>query len=119
MRTTRDAIHHVLSLVGTGLLLAGLRGGPILPAASAAGMDSFEYQNDRGAQSLYGYQHPWSQQDAREQNAPGRYRHDQLTLRELGYGLPDRYTIHKGQTCELRCERIRRSREYTCREYRC
>ena len=29
---------------------------------------------------------------------PGGYRHDQLALRELGYGLPDRYTIYKGQT---------------------
>jgi hypothetical protein len=119
MRTTHHPIHHVLSRVGMGLLLAGLCGGLILPAASAAGMESFAYQHEKGAQSPSGYQPPWSQQEAREPNAPGGYRHDQLALRELGYGLPDRYTIHKGQTCELRCERIRRSREYTCREYRC
>jgi hypothetical protein len=113
MRTIRHPIHHVLSLVGMGLLLAGLCGGPILPAASAAGEAPFTYQHDQE------YQHPWGSQDAREPNGRGEYRYDQLTLRELGYGLPDRYTIHKGQTCELRCERIRHSREYTCREYRC
>jgi hypothetical protein len=113
MRTTRHPIHHVLSLVGMVLLLAGLCGGPILPAASAAGEAPFTYQHDQESR------HPSGSQDAREQHAPARYRHDPLALRELGYGLPDRYTIHKGQTCELRCERIRRSREYTCREYRC
>jgi hypothetical protein len=33
--------------------------------------------------------------------------------------MPDRYTIHKGKKCELRCERIRGTRDYRCREYRC
>jgi hypothetical protein len=113
MRTTRHPIRHVLPLVGMGLMLAGLFGGPALPAASAAGVESFEYQNDRE------YQNPSGSQDAREQNNPGGYPRDQLTLKELGYSLPDRYTIYKGKTCELRCERIRSSREYTCREYRC
>jgi hypothetical protein len=119
MRTTRHPVHHVLPRVGRGLLLAGLGGGPILPAGSAAGMEAFEDQPGRGAQRPSGSQPPWSRQEAREPNAPGGYRHDQLALRELGYGLPDRYTIHQGQTCERRCERIRRSREYRCREYRC
>jgi hypothetical protein len=32
---------------------------------------------------------------------------------------PDRFTIHKGHKCEVRCERIGRSRDYHCREYRC
>jgi hypothetical protein len=119
MRTIRHLIAHVVPLVGMGLLLAGLFGGQTLPAASAAGVESFEYQHDRGAQSPYGYQYPWGQQDSREQNDRGEYRHDQLALRELGYGLPDRYTIYKGKMCELRCERIRSSQEYKCREYRC
>lgn len=35
------------------------------------------------------------------------------------YALPDRYRIHKGKKCELRCERIRGTRDYRCREYRC
>jgi len=113
MRTIRHLIAHVVPLVGMGLLLAGLFGGPALPAASAAGVESFEYQNDRE------YQNPSGSQDSRELDDRGGYRRDQLTLRELGYGLPDRYTIHKGQTCEVQCTRIRGSREYTCREYRC
>jgi hypothetical protein len=32
---------------------------------------------------------------------------------------PDRFTIRKGHRCEVRCERIGRSRDYRCREYRC
>jgi hypothetical protein len=113
MGTSRHSIAHVVPLVGMGFMLAGLFGGPALPAASAAGVESFEYQHDRESQN------PSGSQDAREPNGRGEYRYDQLTLRELGYGLPDRYTIHQGQTCERRCERIRRSRAYTCREYRC
>jgi hypothetical protein len=113
MRTTHHPTRHALPRVGIGLLLAGLSGGMALPAASAAGVELSEYQNDRE------YQNPLGAQDAREQNGRRDYRHDPLLLRELGYGLPDRYTIYKGQTCELRCERIRRSREYTCRAYRC
>jgi hypothetical protein len=113
MRTIRYSIAHVVPLVGIGLTLAGLFGGPGLPAASAAEVEPFTDQHDGE------YQTPSGSQDSREQSTPGGYRRDQLALRELGYGLPDRYTIHKGQTCELRCERIRSSREYKCREYRC
>jgi hypothetical protein len=113
MRTIRHSIAHVVPLVGMGLMLVGLFGGPALPAASAAGVEPFTYQYDRESQN------PSESQDPREQHAPGGYRHDQLALGELGYGLPDRYTIYKGKTCELRCERLRGSREYTCREYRC
>jgi hypothetical protein len=129
MRTTRHLIRHVLPLVG--LMLAGLFGGPALPAASAADVELFVSQNDRGAQSPYGYQnpwgqyqHPWGQQDYRGQRDPwGRqdpwgYRHDR-PRRRSGYDLPDRYTIHKGKKCELQCTRIRGTREYSCREYRC
>lgn len=124
MRTTRHPMRHVLPLVGLGLMLVGLFGGPTLPAASAAGMEPFGYQYDRGAQNPYRYQQPWGQQDYRGQRDPwGQqdpwgYRQDR-PRRRSGYDLPDRYTIHKGKKCELQCTRIRGTREYSCREYRC
>jgi hypothetical protein len=117
MRTTRHPIRQLLPLVGMGLMLVGLFGGPTLPAASGAGVEPFAYQNDRG------YQNPWGQQDYRGprdpwgQQDPWGYRHDRPSRRS--YGLPDRYTIHKGKKCELQCERIRGTREYSCRENRC
>jgi hypothetical protein len=106
-------IRQVLPFIGMGLMLAGLFGGP----ASAAEVELFAYQNDY--QTPYGYQHPWGQQDYRGQRDPwGQdrwgYRHDRRR-----HNLPDRYTIHRGKKCELQCERIRGSREYQCREYRC
>jgi hypothetical protein len=113
MRTTRHSIRYVLSLVGIGLMLAGLFGGP---AVSAADLEPFDYQNDWVAQ------YPWGPQDYRGTRDPWRpqdpwgYRPPRAGL---GYGLPDHYTIHKGKKCELQCERIRGSREYRCREYRC
>ena len=55
MQTTK--IRHVLLLVGMGLMLAGLFGGP----ASAADLEPFDYQNDWVAQ------YPWGQQDYRDQ----------------------------------------------------
>jgi hypothetical protein len=112
MRTTRHPIRHVLSLAGMGLMLAGLFGGP----ASAADVELFVSQND------WGYQYPWGQQDYRGQrDSWGQqdrwgYRHDRSSRK---HNMPDRYTLHKGKKCELQCERIRGSREYTCREYRC
>lgn len=131
MRTTRHTIAHVVPLVGIGLMLAGLCGGPALPAASAADVEVFVFHNERGAQGPLRYQHPWGpyqhprgQQDYRGQRDPwGQqdpwgYRHDR-PRRRSGYDLPDRYTIHRGKKCELRCERIRGTREYRCREYRC
>jgi hypothetical protein len=113
MRTT--SIRQLLPLIGMGLMLAGLFGGP----ASAADVELFVYQHDSRYQNPYGYQHPWGQQDYRGQYDPWSQdrwgdRHDRRR-----HNLPDRYTIQKGKKCELQCERIRSSREYRCREYRC
>jgi hypothetical protein len=113
MCPVRHPTRHVLLLAGIGLILAVLFSCRVLPAASAAGEAPFTYQYDQDSQNSSG------SHDAREQDVPAKYRHDQMRLRELGYGLPDRYTIHKGQTCELRCKRIRGSLAYSCREYRC
>jgi hypothetical protein len=119
MRTIRHSITHVVPLVGMGVMLAGQFGSPVLPAASAADVEPFAYQND------WGHQHPWGQQDDRgtrelwRPQDPWGYRHERPRRRELGYELPDRYTIHKGQKCEVRCTRLRGTREYSCREYRC
>jgi hypothetical protein len=124
MRTICHSIAHFVPIVGIGLMLAGLFGGPALPAASAADVELFTYQNNWGYQHPYGYQHPWGQQDYwgqrdrwGQQDRWG-YRHDRPSRRS-GYGLPDHYTIHKGKKCEVQCTRIRGSREYKCREYRC
>ena len=122
MRTIRHHIRHGLPLVGMGLILAGLHGSSTLPAAFAAGVEPFAYQNDWQAQNPYGYQHPWGQQDYRGQRDhwrpqhPWGYWHDRPSRR---HSLPDRYTIHKGKKCELQCQRIRGTRNYSCREYRC
>jgi hypothetical protein len=61
MRTTRHSIRYVLSLVGIGLMLAGLFGGP---AVSAADLEPFDYQNDWVAQ------YPWGPQDYRGTRDP-------------------------------------------------
>jgi hypothetical protein len=113
MRTIRHPSARLLPLVGLGPMLAGLCGGPALSAASAAGAEPFAYQHDRVAQSPSGYQHPWGQQD------PGGNRYDRPSRRAASGGLPDRSTIHQGKTCEGPCERIRGTREESCREYRC
>jgi hypothetical protein len=111
MPTARHPIRRLLCLIGVGLMLAGLFGSPVLPAASAAEVEPFAYQNDRSAQ------YPWDPQDYRwRPRDPWGYRPPRAGL---GYGLPDHYTIHKGKKCELRCERIPGSRDYHCREYRC
>jgi hypothetical protein len=115
MSTIRRPIRHVLSLVGMGLMLTGLFGG----SASTADLEPFDSQHDWVAQ------HPWGPQEYRGQHDPWALqdpwgdRHDRLRRRELGYGQPDHYTIHKGQKCEVQCTRVRGSREYRCREYRC
>jgi hypothetical protein len=124
MRTICHSIAHVVPIVGIGLMLARLFGGPALPAASAADVELFTSQNHWEYQHPYGYQQPWGQQeywgqrDRWGQQDRWGYRHDRPSRRS-GYGLPDHYTIHKGKKCEVQCTRIRGSREYTCREYRC
>ncbi|HXH14088.1 MAG TPA: hypothetical protein VNP04_30525 [Alphaproteobacteria bacterium] len=136
MRTIRHAIAHAMPPVGIGLTLAGLFGGPALPAASPADVELFVCQNDRVVRRPSGYDQPWGGYDDGSRRDPWRqqshwsqrypwgwpgpwgYRHDRPSRRS-GYGLPDRYTIHRGKKCELRCERIRGTRDYRCREYRC
>lgn len=115
MRPIRRSIAHIVPLVGIELMLAGLFGGPALPAASAADMDRLIDRNDWVVQRPYGYHHPrgqqhswgrrdpWSQQDSwgqrhrRGRPDPWGYRHDRPSRRS-GYGLPDRYTIHRGKS---------------------
>ena len=97
MHPTRHPVHHLVSLVGTGLMLAGLFGCLNLPADFMAGIESTAYRDDRDY---------WGRRGDRSYRKPG-------------YGLPDRYTIHKGKKCQLRCERVRGTRDYRCREYRC
>jgi hypothetical protein len=50
MRLMRHVVAHVAPLVGVGLMLAGLGGGPVLPAASAAAVARFTYHHDWQAQ---------------------------------------------------------------------
>ena len=99
-----------------GLMLAGLFGGP----ASAAEVELFVYQNDY--QNPYGYQYPWGQQDYRGQHDPwGQqdrwgYRHDRRRIR---YTCPIATRFTKVRSASCSATRIRGSREYHCREYRC
>jgi hypothetical protein len=115
MPTIRRPIRQVLTLVSMGLMLAGLFGGP----ASAADVEPFDYQHDWVAQNSWGQQEYRGQRDPWGSQDQWGDRYDRLRLRELGYGQPDHYTIHKGKECEVQCTRIWGSREYSCREYRC
>jgi hypothetical protein len=118
MRTAPPPIRRLLSLVGMGLMVAGLFGCLTLPGVSAVGEEPFAHQNDWGVQSRYGYQHPWEQRDYWGQRDLWGYQYDRPSWRPR-YGLPDRYTVHKGKKCELQCERIPGTHEFSCREYRC
>jgi hypothetical protein len=100
MRTTRQLIHHLVQLVGTGLALVSLFGCPTPPAESVSGVEPTAYQ---------GYQ---NYRDSRDHRHYRSYRWPR-------YERPDRFTIHKGKKCEIRCERIWGTRDYRCREYRC
>jgi hypothetical protein len=106
MLTTSHLIHPIVQLVGTGLVLASLLGGVFWPAESAAEGGPTAYGEYRDSQAFQGYQDYQRYQDYRPYGRPR-------------YAQPDRFTIRKGKKCELRCERIRGSREYHCREYRC
>lgn len=103
MRTIHQPKHYLVPLVYAGLLLGGLLGCLPLPAASVSGVDATAYWGDRGPRDYWGY-HDYQ---------------DYHWHRRPRYALPDRYTIHKGKKCQVRCERIRGTRNYRCREYRC
>jgi hypothetical protein len=124
MVTTHDLRRHLVLLVSTGLVLVSLWGCLTLPAASVSGIEPRAYQDYGDDRS------PWHDRDDRDYRGYRGYRgpRDYRDYRGYGddrpyprprYALPDRYTIHKGKKCELRCERIRGTRDYSCREYRC
>jgi hypothetical protein len=107
MLTTRHLIRHlIVKLVGTGLVLVSLFGGLTVPAASASGVEPTTYRgygNHRGYRGYHDYR---------------GYRHYR-SYRWPRYRSPDRFTIRKGRKCELRCQRVWGTRDYSCREYRC
>ena len=109
MRTTSHSSHSLGLFVGMGLILISLFGSLTCPAESVAGMEPIAYWDDRG---------PSDDRDHRSDGKPRDHRSD-WSYGRAGSTLPDRYTIHKGKKCELQCERIRGTREYRCREYRC
>jgi hypothetical protein len=115
MRTTGHPIRSLMPLIGTGLMLVSLFGYLPPPAESGAGVEPTAYRED---QDYRDYQDDQDYQNYRDYR---RYRdyQDYRSYQRPGYDLPERYTIHKGKKCELRCERIRGTRDYDCREYRC
>ena|SRR5882724_8702050 len=109
MRTTSHSSYSLGLFVGMGLMLVNLFGSLTCPAASVAGVEPTAYWDDRG---------PSDYRDYRSDQRPRDHR-DDWSYGRPGSALPDRYTIQKGKKCELQCERIRGTREYRCREYRC
>jgi hypothetical protein len=89
---------HVLC--GAALILFSLGGGVTPPIARAAGADMPTYREYQGYPEYHDYRgyrlHRGPEDDA-----------------------PDRFTIHKGRKCQIRCERIQGTRDYRCHEYRC
>ena len=106
MRTTRHRRHDLVPLAGMGLMLVSLFGCLTLPPASVSGIEVPAYQGYQG------YQHHRDYRGHRDYQ-------DYQSYRRPRYAPPDRYTIHKGKKCQVRCERIRGTRDYRCREYRC
>jgi hypothetical protein len=109
MRTTSHSSHSLGLFVGMGLMLVSLFGSLTCPAESVAGVEPTAYWDDRG---------PSNYPDHRSDRRPRDHQDDWWYGRPRS-ALPDRYTIHKGKKCELQCERIRGTREYRFREYRC
>jgi hypothetical protein len=124
MRTTGHPIRSLVQLIGTGLMLVSLVGCLSLPVGSGAGVEpttSRGYQNYRDYQDDRddrGYQDYRDYRDYRDYQRYGDYQQYRAYQRP-GYDLPERYTIHQGKKCEIRCERIWGTRDYDCREYRC
>jgi hypothetical protein len=100
MLATRHPRRYLVPLVGTGLVLVSLFGCLTLPAASVSGVGPTGYRDYQDHRDYWGYR------DYRPYQGPR-------------YELPDRYIIHKGKKCQIRCERIWSTRDYRCREYRC
>jgi hypothetical protein len=115
MFTTRHPRRYLVPLVGTGLVLVSLFGCLTLPAASFSGIEPTGYRDYRDYQGYHDHQGYWDYRD----NWGYRDYRDYRPYQRPRYELPDRYTIHKGKKCEVRCERIRGTRDYRCREYRC
>jgi hypothetical protein len=115
MRTTSHSSHSLGLFVGVGLMLVSLFGSLTCPAESVAGVEPTAYWDNRGD---WDYRGP---SDYRDHRSDRRHRDhwDDWSYGRPGSALPDRYTIQKGKKCELQCERIRGTREYRCREYRC
>jgi hypothetical protein len=109
MYKTRYGMNYLVLLVSLWLMLVSLTGWLTFPAVAVGGGEPATYRDrwyggeDRGR---------WGQREGWE------YRHGR-PYRQPGYALPDRYTIHKGKKCELRCQRIWGTNDYQCREYRC
>jgi hypothetical protein len=109
MRTTSHSSHSLGLFVGVGLMLVSLFGSLTCPTESVAGVEPTAYWDNRGPSDYRDHRSYWRPRDHR----------DDWSYRRPRSALPDRYTIHKGKKCELQCERIRGTREYRCREYRC
>jgi hypothetical protein len=118
MHTTRHPIPYLVQLIGTGLMLVSLFGCLTLPAGSVLGVEPTAYREYQDHRDYRDYQDDRDYQDYRDYQ---RYRdyHDYRSYQRPRYELPERYTIHQGKKCELRCERIWGTRAYQCREYRC
>ena len=115
MRTTSHSSHSLGLFVGMGLMLVSLFGSVTCPAESVAGVEPTAYWDNRGDWDDRG---PSDYRDHRSDRRPRDHRDDWSYGRPRS-ALPDRYIIHQGKRCELQCERIRGTREYQCREYRC
>jgi hypothetical protein len=100
MLRARGAAMRRHVLWGVGLMLVSLCGGISLPTAWAASGDTptfREYQGFPEYRDYRGYRlHRGPEGDT-----------------------PDRFAIHKGRKCQIRCERIPGTHDYRCHEYRC